>query len=205
MAQQPEEHTDLSTKHLDLIPVCAMSIAKHQNHRTTEWFGLEGMFEDHLVQHHCHGQGHLSLDQVAQSPVKPDRDHFQGWGIHSFSGQTVQVPHHPHSKCRDPNHTTGTQAQILTPHFSSVLMHGGSGSCSVRKRVQHLTHLRCPAGSSCPRLVLAKAMCCSRRSYSVSRSSTLEESKCPQQLKPWCEPQEMMPKHVVQAGTSHPQ
>ena len=46
----------------------------------------------------CHGQGHLPLDQVAQSPIQPDFDHFQGWGIHSFSGQPVPVPHHPHSK-----------------------------------------------------------------------------------------------------------
>lgn len=32
-----------------------------------------------------YGQGHLSLDQIAQSPIKPDIEYFQGWNIHSFS------------------------------------------------------------------------------------------------------------------------
>ncbi|KAK4831119.1 LOW QUALITY PROTEIN: hypothetical protein QYF61_015422 [Mycteria americana] len=38
-------------------------------------------------------QGHLQLDQVAQSPIQPDPECFQGWGLHYFS---VPVPHHPH-------------------------------------------------------------------------------------------------------------
>ncbi|KAK4813629.1 hypothetical protein QYF61_014389, partial [Mycteria americana] len=41
-------------------------------------------------------QGHLQLDQVAQSPVQPDLEGFQGWGIYHLSGQPVPVPHHPH-------------------------------------------------------------------------------------------------------------
>ncbi|KAK4812888.1 LOW QUALITY PROTEIN: hypothetical protein QYF61_024244 [Mycteria americana] len=41
-----------------------------------------------------HRSGHLQLDQVAQSPTQPGLEHFQGWGIHSFSGQPVPVPHH---------------------------------------------------------------------------------------------------------------
>lgn len=41
--------------------------------RIIEWFVFEGIFTDHLVQCPCHGQGYLSLDQVAQSPVQPDR------------------------------------------------------------------------------------------------------------------------------------
>lgn len=43
----------------------------------SEQFGLEGTRKDHIVQPHCHGQGHLCLDQVAQS--HPDPDHFQWW------------------------------------------------------------------------------------------------------------------------------
>jgi len=31
---------------------------------------LEGTFKGHLVQHPCNEQGHLQLDQVAQSPVQ---------------------------------------------------------------------------------------------------------------------------------------
>ena len=60
-----------------------------QNHRIREWFGLEATFKNLLVHPHCHGQGHLSLDQVAQSPVQPDLEHFQWRGTHNFSGQAV--------------------------------------------------------------------------------------------------------------------
>ena len=44
----------------------------------------------------CHGQGHLPLDQIAQSSIQPGLRHCQGRGSHSFSGQPVPVPHHPH-------------------------------------------------------------------------------------------------------------
>jgi len=44
---------------------------------TIKWFGLEVTFKACLVQTACQGQGHLSLDQVAQSPVQPDPEHFQ--------------------------------------------------------------------------------------------------------------------------------
>lgn len=37
-----------------------------------------------FFQPHCHGQGHLSLDQVAHSPIQPGLQHFQGWGTHNF-------------------------------------------------------------------------------------------------------------------------
>ena len=49
-----------------------------------------------------HRQGHqplhLILDQVAQSPIQPDLEHLQGWGIHNLCGQPVPAPHHSHSK-----------------------------------------------------------------------------------------------------------
>jgi len=67
-------------------------------HRITEWFGFKGTFKDHLAQPPCHGQGYLSPDQVAQSPIKPVFEHFLGWGIHSFSRQPVPVSYHPHHK-----------------------------------------------------------------------------------------------------------
>ena len=68
------------------------------NHRITEWFGLEGTFKGHLVQPLCNEQGHLQLDQVAQSPVQPELESFQGWGTYHPSGQPVPVSHHPHRK-----------------------------------------------------------------------------------------------------------
>ncbi|NWU81158.1 WASF3 protein, partial [Onychorhynchus coronatus] len=62
----------------------------------------------HLVKeygpfHSCHGQGHLLLSQVAPSPVQPGLGHSQGWGSHSFSGQPVPGPPHPHSQEFLPN------------------------------------------------------------------------------------------------------
>jgi len=60
------------------------------------WIGTD--LKDYLVPTPCHGQGHLPLDQVSQSPMQPGLEHFQGGGIHSFSGQPVPVPHHPHRK-----------------------------------------------------------------------------------------------------------
>ena len=43
-------------------------------------------------------QGHLPPDQVAQSPIQPGLECFQGGGIHNLSGQPVPVSHHPPSK-----------------------------------------------------------------------------------------------------------
>jgi len=73
-------------------------MSRYIEYRTTEWFGLEGTFEDHLVQPPCHGLGHLPLDQAAQSPIHPGLEHFQGGGIHNFFGQLVPVSHHAHHK-----------------------------------------------------------------------------------------------------------
>lgn len=39
-----------------------------------------------------------SLEQVAQSPIKPGFECFQGWDIHNFFEQPVPVPHHPYCK-----------------------------------------------------------------------------------------------------------
>ena len=64
-----------------------------------EWFGLEGTFKGPLVQPPGSEQGHLQLDQVAQSPVQPALECFQIWGICYLSGQPVPVVHHPHHLC----------------------------------------------------------------------------------------------------------
>jgi len=61
----------------------------------TEWFGLEGIFKIILFQLPCYMQGHFPLDLVAQSPIQPDLECFQGGGIHSLAGQPVAVSHHP--------------------------------------------------------------------------------------------------------------
>jgi len=48
---------------------------------------LEGTLKIIWFQPLCHEQGHLPLDQVAQSSIQPGLEHCQGGGIHSFSGQ----------------------------------------------------------------------------------------------------------------------
>ena len=42
-------------------------------------------------------------DQVTQGPIQSDLEHLQRWGIHSFSGKPVPVPHHPLSEEFPPN------------------------------------------------------------------------------------------------------
>jgi len=60
------------------------------------WVGRE--LKDHLVPNPCRKQGHLPLDQVAQSSIQPGLEHCQGGGSHNFSGQLVPVFHHPHGE-----------------------------------------------------------------------------------------------------------
>jgi len=81
------------------------------NHRNIECFGLEGTFRVHLAQHPCSEQGHLQLGQVAQSPVQPGLECFQGWDLHCLSGQPVPVFHHPHYK----NFLPYTQSKSTLP------------------------------------------------------------------------------------------
>lgn len=48
------------------------------------WHGRDP--KDHLITIPCNGQGHLSLDQVAQSPTHPSLQHFWVWDCHTFPG-----------------------------------------------------------------------------------------------------------------------
>jgi len=73
----------------------ATMILLSSNHRMV-WVGSD--LKDHLVQPPCLEQGHLPLDQVAQGSIQPGLEHFQGGGIHSFSGQPVPVFLHPHDE-----------------------------------------------------------------------------------------------------------
>jgi len=54
--------------------------------------------EDHLVPTSCLEHGHLPPDQTAQGLIQPGLEHLWGWGTHSFSGQSVLLPHHCHIK-----------------------------------------------------------------------------------------------------------
>jgi len=46
------------------------------SHRIIEQFGLEGTLEDHIVLFPCNGKRHLLLDQIAESLLQPDFQHF---------------------------------------------------------------------------------------------------------------------------------
>ena len=61
-----------------------------QNHRIIETFALEGAFKGHLVQPSCTEEGHLQLDQVAQSPIQTDLECLQGRDTHHLSGNLLQ-------------------------------------------------------------------------------------------------------------------
>ena len=69
-------------------------ITVSQNHRITEWLGLEGTSRIMKLQPPRHRQGHqpphLILEQTAQGPIQPGLEHLQGQGIHSLSGQLCQ-------------------------------------------------------------------------------------------------------------------
>jgi len=54
-------------------------------------FVLEVTLQSHLVQL----TGTPTAPSGAQSPVQPDLECLQGWGIPHISGQPVPVPPHP--------------------------------------------------------------------------------------------------------------
>jgi len=71
--------------------------------RIIEWFGLEGTHTDHLVHPPCHGQGHLSLDQVAQSAIQRDFEHFLMMRHPQFLRETCSSVLPPERKILNPN------------------------------------------------------------------------------------------------------
>jgi len=79
-------------------PVCfvLLLLAVGQHLRITEsqmfWVGRDD-HKGHLVQLTCDEQGHLQLDQFAQSIVQPDFECFKGQNFHHLSGRSVPVPH----------------------------------------------------------------------------------------------------------------
>jgi len=52
------------------------------------WVGRN--FRGHLAQLPCSEQGHLPLDQVAQSPLQPGLECFQGWASTTTLGNPFQ-------------------------------------------------------------------------------------------------------------------
>lgn len=54
------------------------------------WVGRE--LQNHLVNLSWHGKRHHPIDHIAQSLIQHGLEHFQGWRIHSSSGQPISVP-----------------------------------------------------------------------------------------------------------------
>ena len=65
-----------------------------QDHRITEWSGLEGTLRIMNLQPPLRRQGHqpsrLIPAQAAQGTIQPGLEHLQGWGIHNLSEQLFQ-------------------------------------------------------------------------------------------------------------------
>jgi len=98
-AHQSEIQVLVTTHFLENPGVCELELRHRQMwHRIIEWFGLEVTLKIVWFQPPCRGQGHLALDLVAQRCIQPGPEHFQGGGIHNFSGQSVPGPHHPHGE-----------------------------------------------------------------------------------------------------------
>jgi len=63
----------------------------------------------------CHGQGHLPLDQVAQSPVQPGLEPCQGGGSRSFSGHGHACFHLPDAILCQPDDRQPNKTLKLPP------------------------------------------------------------------------------------------
>lgn len=84
--------------HLSSVALCLFlgHPFKSWNHRMVS-VGRD--LKNHHVPTPCYGQEDtLSLDEVAQSFIHPDLEHFQRCDIHNFSEQRVPVPPHPQSE-----------------------------------------------------------------------------------------------------------
>lgn len=100
---------------MNKVSVCILSDESHLNvhyiltefriewNRIIEWFGLEETLKVTQFWPSSYGQGHHSLDWVAQGPIQLVLKPFLGLDIHNLSGQAVSVPHCFHTKEFPPN------------------------------------------------------------------------------------------------------
>lgn len=93
-----------------------------KDHWIIEWFGLEWTLKIIFFQSPCHRQGHLQLHQVAQSPIDPGLEQFQGWVFHHLSWQPVPVPLCPQNNQFLPNNSSKSTLS-LKPFFLVLPLH----------------------------------------------------------------------------------
>ena len=76
-----------------------------QNHRITEWPGLEGTSRIMNLQLPCQEGPPTSpfTRPGCPGPLQPGLEHLQGRGIHNLSGQPAPAPHHSPCKELPPN------------------------------------------------------------------------------------------------------
>jgi len=82
-----------------------------------------GTYRGHLAELACNEQGHFQLDQAAETPVQPDLECFQGWGIYHLSGQPMPMFHHPHCKKFVPSIQSNTTGFYFKTIASFLLQH----------------------------------------------------------------------------------
>lgn len=75
--------------------MCKDPYLGQENHRIIEWHGLGEIFRHHQNKTRfgskpLYRQGHFTLDLVPHSPIQLDLEHFKGWGIYNFAGQTLE-------------------------------------------------------------------------------------------------------------------
>ncbi|KAK4806889.1 hypothetical protein QYF61_012610 [Mycteria americana] len=103
-----------------------------QSNEESQW-----TIKGHLVQPPSNEQGHLQLKQPDLSPVQPDLECFQGWGIHHLSGQPVPVSHHPHllKGCNkvspEPSLLQAEQPQLSQPFFIGEVFQPSDHFCGL--------------------------------------------------------------------------
>jgi len=77
MSQSPMGSVRLCSK-VQTTPMLPKGLCKLIQKMHLEWFELEWTPKGRVVQLSCSEQEHPQLDQVAQSPVQPDRECLQG-------------------------------------------------------------------------------------------------------------------------------
>ncbi|XP_074427289.1 scavenger receptor cysteine-rich type 1 protein M130-like, partial [Larus michahellis] len=114
---------------------CAGCEDTRGDHRTIGWSGLEGTFQCHLVQLACNQQGPLQLDQVAQSPIKPDLECLSAALKWCRRRRKAGCPFALYSTTQGSKSTSLPCLILLCPEFTGFRLVNGSTACEGRVEV----------------------------------------------------------------------
>jgi len=141
--------------------------------RTIEWFGLEGTFRGRAAQSYRNKQGHLPLDQVAQSRIQLVLGCFQGRCIYHLSGQPIPVFHHPHCKKFLPYN----QSKSIVFYFKAITPCPIAGLNYVKTTEKVLCYQGIKDGPVVVAVAWQQDKACGQRQYFLLRSQVGEEGK----------------------------